>query len=208
MTDRTAVPARDRKMTAAMRRTPAALATALAFLALPAAAGAEDYYVPSGNSAVNQYSESFPTAGGEKGSGDGGQEAKHQKTIGAKNVEELEAQGPAGTATAELAEQTAPTPTATETSASSPEKGAHRQARNGANHDSSANQTPRKHRQAATTSEGGGQASSSSGFGEVASKAFGISPPGDLGALLPLILLASLAGAVAYRLKIRNGPTG
>ncbi len=196
-------------MTTATRRIPAALATALALLALPAAAGAEDYYVPSGNSAVNQYSESFPSAGGEKGSGDGGGEAKHQKSIGTKNVEQLEAQGPAGAATAELAEETAPTPTVTETTTPSPQKSAHKPAHKGAKHDSTANQAPPKHHQAAAASTGtGAQASSSSGLGEVASKAFGISQPGDLGALLPLILLASLAGAIAYRLKIRNGPTG
>lgn len=196
-------------MTTATRRIPAALATALVLLALPAAAGAEDYYVPSGNSAVNQYSESFPTAGGEKGSGDGGGKAKPQKSIGAKNVEQLEAQGPAGAATAELAEETAPTPTVTETSAPAPEKSAPHHAHKDQSAKHANNQAPPKHHQATpVATSGGADASSSSGFGEVVSKAFGLSQPGDLGALLPLVLLASLAGAVAYRLKVRNGPTG
>ena len=74
-------------------------------LALPAVSQAE-YYVPPANSAANQYTESFPGAGGE--SGGKRKDATPGATLGAGNAKRLESKGPAGEAAAEVAAETAP----------------------------------------------------------------------------------------------------
>lgn len=91
-----------------------ALAVAIA-LAFPAIAGAEEAapeaLVPPGNSAVNQYTEAFPTARGGK---DVEQTAKHARhpvraaSLGARQKHRLEAEGPDGMTAATVAEMTAP----------------------------------------------------------------------------------------------------
>ena len=45
-----------------------------------------------------------------------------------------------------------------------------------------------------------------SGVGEVASKALGVDSPGQLGFLLPLVLIAALVAAIAYRLRKPGHP--
>ena len=90
------------------RTIPIAIATVLAALPLPASALAE-YLVPEGNSAVTQYTEGFPTGGGEKkAGGSDGKKATPAQTIGAKNAKKLEDHSPEGAEVAEVAAETAP----------------------------------------------------------------------------------------------------
>jgi len=193
-----------------------ALLGALAALALPGAALA-DYYVPPGNSAANQYTETLPSAGGDSAGGDSAGKGKGKgvtpaQALGAKNAHKLEAEGPAGKAAAELAAETAPV--IVEPSASD----------SGGNDKSPASQGSGKD---AKRDNAGGQAdvpaelpqsstyraipvsssSGSSGFGSVLSQATGVSDDGSLGLWLPLIILATIAGTVVYRLRLRHGPT-
>jgi hypothetical protein len=76
------------------------LGALLVALAAPAYAGAE-YYVPPGNSAANQYTETLPSAGGDSG-GKKKDKATPAATLGAGNAKKLEDQGPSGKAAAQL----------------------------------------------------------------------------------------------------------
>jgi MYXO-CTERM domain-containing protein len=101
-----------------MRKKPlstAILAVALVvFFALPSFAAA-DQVVPPGNSAATQYTQAFPTSGGNVVSGTsigqpngGGGHKSPSKVIGKQTTEELESQGSEGKAVAELAAEGAP----------------------------------------------------------------------------------------------------
>jgi len=79
---------------------------AIAATLCPAAAMAQRL-VPPGNSGVNQYTETFPTAGGDAVAGDGGKRSP-KKVLGAKNARRLEEAGPEGRAAAALVAATAP----------------------------------------------------------------------------------------------------
>lgn len=103
-----------------MRKNPplrtAILAAALVvFFALPSLASAGQV-VPPGNSAATQYTQVFPTSGGnvevgntigESGAGGG---KKPSQVIGKKTAQELESQGAEGAAVAQLAAESAPEP--------------------------------------------------------------------------------------------------
>jgi hypothetical protein len=191
----------------------AALGALLVGLALPAQALAE-YYVPPGNSAANQYTESLPSAGGESSGGrghGGGGTPTPQQSLGARNAKRLEAQGPAGEATAELAAETAPPAklVQVDTGSSSP-AGGQAGSGNGPNNGSG------KQGNAQNESGGGSgskenhhvnQPSGSSGIGELVSQATGSGDDGNLGLWLPLLIVATIAGSIGYRLRSRHGPT-
>lgn len=173
-------------------------ATALA-LALPGGAAAEEYFVPEGNSAVTQYSETFPTAGGDK---DAESTKGHtpSKALGHENAKQLEQQGADGAAAAELAAATAPTASAEPEP--QPKKGKHKQGgKPGADR---GQQSEDAEREAQATPAAVEDDSGSGGFGEVLAKALGLGSPGDLGFLLPLTLLASLAWALVYAARHRQ----
>jgi hypothetical protein len=182
-----------------------ALIAALAVLVVPASAGAE-YLVPEGNSAVTQYTEGYPTAGGEKKT-EGGKPVTVAKAIGAGNARKLEDHSPDGAAAAELAAETAPqgvAPTDPGTGADNEQGGG--QAKNGEVG------KPGDSRQAKDAS-GSGQdegtsgpagvagsddgPSGSSGLSEVLGAATG-SSSGGLGLLLPLVILAAIAWGFAF----------
>jgi hypothetical protein len=190
----------------------AALAAVAVGLVLPASALAE-YYVPPGNSAANQYTESLPSAGGEsagKGKGGGGGTKAPAESLGARNAHKLEAQGPAGEAAAEVAAETAP-PTSLVV------------ADDGAKHP--AHKAGGKQHQGSGKSSGGGQSngggggqttpatvhvdqpSGSSGIGEVLAQATGSSDDGNLGLWLPLVIVLTIAASIAYRFRPHQGPT-
>jgi hypothetical protein len=189
-----------------------ALLSALAALALPGAALAE-YYVPPGNSAANQYTETLPSAGGDSaGKGKGVTPAQ---ALGAKNAHKLEAEGPAGKAAAELAAETAPVivePSAGDNSdnggANNGGNGSGQGSGNVANGNTGGGQagepvvTPQT-----TTATPVSSSSGSSGLGSVLGQATGVSDDGSLGLWLPLIIIATIAGTLAYRLRLRHGPT-
>lgn len=145
-------------------------------LLLPPAAGAQQV-VPPGNSAANQYTETYPTAGGNATTQDGKQRSP-QEVLGAKNARRLEAEGPEGRAAAALAAETAPV-----------RGGVHRGGAPGAGGDGG-----KAGAQGGSAAEPGG----SSGLSEVLGQATGSSSSGQMGLLLPIVVLLTIAGSVAY----------
>jgi hypothetical protein len=194
-----------------------ALTAIFAALVLPAYAAAE-YLVPEGNSAVNQYTEGYPTAGGEKGS-DSGKETekvKPGKTIGAGNAKKLEDKGPEGTAVAEVAAETAPpdvtVPNDSSGNQSGQGKGNGKGDKNGQQGDGAKNQQgddnggESEEGSAAVPAGSDNSGSGSSGLGELVSAATG-TESGHLGMLLPLVILAAIAWAFAFAWRQRKRPT-
>jgi|GEM_PF-655333 len=195
------------------RQIPAAAAVfaiAAAF-ALPAAAAAE-YYVPPANSAANQYTESFPGAGGE--SSGKRKPVSPGTALGAGNAKKLEAKGPAGKAAAEMAAETAPPQVVDQGSGSNEDPG--RSDSGGqdgkGNEDESGSGAP------GTGGSNGGspgasggkdapadaaQPEGSSGFSQVLGQATGTSD-GNLGLWLPLAIVLTLIGSVAYWVRSRG----
>jgi hypothetical protein len=146
----------------------------IAVLALPSVATARPL-VPPGNSAVNQYTETFPTAGGAATTKKRGKQRDRSpaKVLGADNARRLEAAGPQGREVAEVVAATAPP------GVTGPDR------------------APR------TGSQGDGPGGSS-GFREVIAQATGSTDSGELGLLLPLLILAAVAGATAYLWRHRQ----
>lgn len=192
------------------------LAATVAAFAVPAAAHGE-YLVPPSNSAATQYTEAVPTAGGPKATNKSrrGEDRSPSKVLGARNAKQLESQGAAGRAAAEVAAATAPSGVsfaaggsqAGDRSAS--QRGSH--AGDGSADNGSAGQGTGN----ASGGEGGQQAAlaaqqvadGSSGLGEVIGQATGSSSSGQLGLLLPLIVLGALAWSLAFVLRQRKRPT-
>lgn len=195
-------------------------AAMIAIFALPTAAQAE-YLIPPGNSAATQYTEAVPTAGGPKAT----DQPKHGKgqspsqVLGGKNAQKLNQKGPEGRAAAEVAAETAPS-TVAQTGGGAPSAtpertGAQPQTNGG-------NSAGEKGQQAGGTPSGNGSGhqtattailasqqlpDGSSGLGEVLGQATGSSDSGQLGLLLPLIVLATIAWSVAYVVRRRKQPT-
>jgi hypothetical protein len=171
-------------------------------LALPAHAAAE-YYVPPGNSAANQYTESLPSAGGEKGGrGKGG--AVPAQTLGTRNAHRLESLGPNGKAAAKLAADTSPAPTSATEAPSGPGNGPAAGPETGGGQGSGSQGSPG---QPQTQGAGGSGPEGSSGISEVLGQATGSADGGNLGLWLPIIILVTIAGALAYRFAPRNRTT-
>ena len=145
------------------------LTAATALLALPSAAAAQAV-VPPGNSAVNQYTETVPTARGSAKTRHHGKRSP-AKVLGADNARRLEAAAPQGRAVAEVVAATAPVPAP------------------------SASKADRGSGHPATHAAGPG---GSSGLGKVITAATGSSDSGELGLLLPLLIVCALVGSAAY----------
>jgi len=181
-----------------------ALWTAVAILAVPAPAMAE-YLVPTDNSAVNQYTESFPTAGGHKSAGNGGGGGSAPSAaIGADNAKKLNARGPEGRQTAEVAAATAPDATPVPPS---PGGSGAADARGRAG--DSESRDARSTRDAPPAIEPAPidtSASGSPGLGEVLAQATGATGSGQPGLLLPIVVLATIAWAIGFALR-RRPPT-
>ena len=188
------------------------IATALALavgLVLPASALAE-YYVPPGNSAANQYTESLPSAGGEKGGKGGGGTTAPSRALGTRNAQRLDAQGPTGEAAAEVAAETAPP-----ASLVVADGGAKTQDTGGAGWPQNRGAGRQGQGQGPSGDSGvpngeleeGNEPSGSSGISEVVSQATGASDSGSLGLWLPIAILLTLAGSIAYRLRSPRRPT-
>jgi hypothetical protein len=191
----------------------ALVAALAAVLVLPASSLAE-YYVPPSNSAANQYTETFPGAGGE--SGGKRKPVSPHETLGARNANRLEQRGPAGEAAAEMAAKTAP-PQLLEESGSGGgpggSGGAVGNAQNprggGPDGTGSGSTTPDG---PSTPSAGGGtagqpakvdQPEGSSALGQVVGQATGAGD-GDFGPWLPLAIVLMLLGSVAYAVHTRQ----
>lgn len=182
------------------------ISTLLASLLLVSVAAAETV-VPPGNGAATQYTEAFPTSGGNtvsgngaKGGGSGGHSSPSH-VLGHDNAEKLEGEGPLGREVAKVAAETAP---AGATAASHP--GSSGQGKGGGSNGSGApaangdggSGSPAAHQGAAAES-----GSRSSGLGEVLGQATG-SSAGESGLLLPLILIAAILGSIAYAWRRRR----
>lgn len=191
-------------------------AIAIAALALPAAAGAESV-VPPENSAATQYTEAIPTGGGQQNA-EGGHRGKNRSpssVLGSKKAKKLEAQGPQGHAAAQLAAETAPPPAQPSGEAApQPSPGTSASAsppRSGASSDEASSNPGKGNRgnarrgvpsQPAAAARPPLDASDgSSGLGEVLGQATGSSSDGELGLLLPLLVLGMLVWALAYGLR-------
>jgi hypothetical protein len=181
-----------------VKRTTAIFGLLLA-LALPASAPAKNRtYAPPGNSGVNQYVESVPTAGGKKpansvhaGGGSGGGGGGSSSSIPASTQQQFARQGAAGRAAIALAQATAPSG-----GSASARTGRHGSGRSGNG--------------ATTGSASPGTAPrTAAGFSPVSSllKTFTGSTAGGLGALLPIILVVSAVGAMAMAIFRRRRET-
>ncbi|HEU4737859.1 MAG TPA: hypothetical protein VFS54_02120 [Solirubrobacterales bacterium] len=198
-----------------------AAASAVAALSLPAVAAAE-YYVPPANSAANQYTESFPGAGGE--SSGKGKKVTPGAALGAGNAEKLEKKGSAGKATAELAAETAPPQLVDQ--GSNGGEGTGEADDNGQTGGKSSEGGEDESGSGVPATGGGGsnggssgsrggtgaeanvqQPQGSSGVGKVLGQATGVSD-GDLGLWLPLVIVLTLIGSVAYWARARNAQPG
>ena len=159
----------------------------LAALALSGTASAQTV-VPPENSAVNQYTESFPSAGGNVPSGGIG--GKHggspAKVLGKAQAARLRVLGPTGRATAQLA--AAGVPGTVDAHPGSGAPGA-----------------PGKHWGSAS----GANLSGESGLKQVLSQITGTSGSGEMGLLLPLLISMAVVVAIAFAMgKRRATPAG
>jgi hypothetical protein len=194
-------------------KTPFALSLAAiaAILAVPAAAAAEEAVVPPSNSAAAQYTEAFPTSGGDKKTDQAAHHRSPIKVLGANKTKQLEKQGPAGRATAEAAAATAPVSVASPPADTTPPTagGGH------ASGDGQGTATPDRGGQDAqqgpSTAPGAdaGQASAaepagSSGLASTIGQATGLSSAAGSGPLLPLVILAIVLWSLAYILRQRR----
>jgi hypothetical protein len=177
------------------------LVTAIATIGASPAADAE-YLVPPSNSAATQYTESIPTAGGrrdaERGNSLGG--GSPREVLGSRNAQRLEAAGPAGRAAAELAAATAPQPAASGDAPATDGPGASgKPSRAGGG-----GEAPGSGAKGAAASD---EPSGSSGFSETVSQALGSPSSGELGLLLPLLIVGALCWSLWYALRQRRRPT-
>lgn len=186
------------------------LGATIAILALPAAAPAT-YYVPPENSAATQYTESFPTAGGDKESGNGGKQGRRSpdQVLGKQNARQLEAQGPQGEAAAEVAAETAPVTSSTPASESTSTTRHSHEAQPGKH---SANAPGKFTGPHSATPPGASpspaaQPQGSSGFGQVVGQAVGTSSADGIDALLPLAIVGTIAWALTYLFLKRRRQT-
>ncbi len=186
--------------------------------ALPAGAGAEN--VPPGNSGANQYTEVYPTGGGNRNAYAEGDELSPDKVIGKKNVTKLKEHGEEGEEVAELAAETAPVAeddgevvvVEEEGSSGGGTGGGAGNASGGGNGGGDgaasgepANQQPRIDSPTTTPVAADTDVQGSGGFGEIVSQMFGTSGNG-MGALLPLLTLGAIAWAFLFAARQRQHP--
>jgi len=175
-------------------------------LATPATAfGAEEGVVPPDNSAVNQYTETFPTAGGDKDTDKSGKR-NASKTLGRDNARQLAQQGKEGRAVAEVAAETAPADTGprSEPDTAGAGAGGGSSGDDGSSGGTAGGSSGGKPAKAAGAAGGAKEADGSSGLGEVLSQASGSSDSGGMGLWLPLLILAVLVASIAYLLHQRR----
>lgn len=196
-------------------------ATAIAALALllPGTALAAPY-VPPSNSAATQYTEALPTAGGPKATGGqkSGKQDKPTAVLGHETTKQLESQGAEGRAAADFAAETAPapvppaaaasgTPTPGDQSGGAKSGGAKGGGSSGkpqsTGHSGNPASTGNQPRAGAGNTELEEAGNGSSALGQVAGQATGLSS-GDLGILLPLLVLASICWGVFFLARHRR----
>ncbi len=183
-------------------RSAIAVVALLASLMLAAAAAAETV-VPPGNSAVTQYTEAFPTAGGNAKSHTptGGGSANPSKVLGKGNAQKLESQGPVGEEVATLAAETAPVTATPSTDGHHHARGAQQAGGKPAGGTGGGESAGGGTRPAGSSAPD--TASGSSGIGEVIGQATG-SSNGELGLFLPLILVGTVLWSFYYLRRERR----
>lgn len=175
-------------------RTAIGTAALVASLALPPLTAAGSI-VPPGNSAATQYTETFPTTGGNAevnspiGGGGGGRSAAD--VLGPRTAHTLEQLGQEGRNVAALATESVPP-------AAEADRGGGSEAKNGPGSAGGSGDSAQLRPALAGEAPGG-----SSGFGEVLSQATG-STSGQMGIFLPLVLVAALLWALAYAWRQRQ----
>jgi len=187
-------------------------AIAIAALVLPATAAAAPV-VPPENSAATQYTEAIPTGGGQKDAGKVGDRGKRSpaSVLGSHRAKKLEAKGREGREVAEVVAATAPrSETAPAPDPESASKPVGEKAANGNDDEKKADGGAAKRKeppngpQSAAAEHRLDIPAGSSGLGEVLAQATGSSSTGELGGLLPLILLATIFWAIAFLLRQRR----
>jgi hypothetical protein len=177
------------------------LAATVAIFALPSVAAAQPL-VPPDNSAVTQYTETFPTVGGDKGAAKKKGGHSPAKVLDSHKTRKLKAQGPQGDEVAEVVEATAPTTSVNSVSSEEASDNddtaapAHRGDNPGGGESGGVRTASPAHR--ADEVEG------SSGLGEVIAQATGSSSSGQMGMLLPFVILAALASSLIFLLRKRR----
>lgn len=188
----------------------AAITIAALFATPAAAAPVEEAVVPPSNSAATQYTETFPTSGGDKKTDQKPKHSSPAKVLGSHNAEKLERRGPEGRATAEAAAATAPTSIPTSSTVHAPstqgaDSGNGAEDRNNGNGGASA---PRQKSDAAevaaTAPPPATEPSGSSGVGSAIGQATGLSSASASGPLLPLLIFATVLWALAYLWRQRR----
>jgi hypothetical protein len=192
------------------------LLLAVAVLACAAPSAAAEAIVPPGNSAATQYTETFPTSGGERDDDGHKGGAVPGKTLGAKNAHRLESKGAEGKAVAKIAAETAPASGSTTSGAASGEAGGGGGGTDAGGQGGTHSPSGRNEDGARTHARGGGSGgaakdagapahpSGSSGLGEVLGQATGSSDSGTLGLLLPLIIFGAVAFSAFYLWRQRQ----
>jgi hypothetical protein len=181
---------------------------------IPASVAAAETIVPPGNSAATQYTEQFPTAGGNAKSNtgiNGGAGKPPSKVLGAGNAQKLESKGQVGEEVATLAAETAPVSATPSGSGRHPAGGNQVNGGNGQNGQGGQNgagNTGGGEGNAAGGPRPGGStapdsSSGSSGLGEVIAQATG-SSNGELGLFLPLILIGTVLWSLYYLRRERR----
>lgn len=180
---------------------------ALALLGLPAAAAAGESVVPPENSAATQYTEAIPTGGGQKDAGKTGDGEKRSPSavLGPHKAHKLNAQGPQGHAAAEVAAATAPSPAPQSVAPAPAAKPPHGEAKSQGKPGSAGvpGDRPTSHHASNPPPEPT-MSNGSSGVGEVLARATGSSSDGELGLLLPLLIVGTIAGAIFYLRRQRR----
>jgi len=165
-----------------------ALTIGLATLAFAGQAGAQPYLPPEG-SAVNQYTEGYPSAGGNVPSSGGGGHRTATQVLGKNKAARLEALGTSGEGAAQLAAAGAPAavgrPAGQSGGAGRPE--------------GSGGSSPSPSLYANPPGE--------SGVKQVLGQIAG-SSSGETGLLLPLLMVASLIAALAFAAARRRSAAG
>lgn len=202
-------------------RKPIPLLVAVLALALAPPASAqegEEELVPPDNSAVNQYTETFPTAGGDKdlNKGNKGGKATPHKVLGSRNTEKLERHGQAGREAAKLAAETAPATSAAPPAPATDKRqdstvedstggggggGGNNGGSGGDATKAKAEQPTERVEVVEVTSTAAPDVEGSSGLSEVLAQATGSTSSGQMGLLLPLLIVATLIWAAAFALR-------
>jgi cobalamin biosynthesis Mg chelatase CobN len=197
------------------RLVPTAIAIAALSPALAMAAEGEESVVPPSNSAAIQYTETFPTTGGDKETNQKPRHRSPAKVLGTQKAHKLEEQGPEGQAAAEAAAATAPSsvnapqPESESASRAKGNGGAHGGgAKGGGGNPGSGAGAPGNGNGAAQVQAGSPAApeepGGSSGLGAAAGQATGLSSSGLSGPLLPLVILATVVWSLAYLWRQRR----